>query len=122
MVQLENSGYSKEHILRDNRFIVEHAIESYLFISGNRLLFKVETPAWSVFHVNAWEEDLIPIRESFRARKNIEKFLNTGVPLSKMPWQVPPHAIYYGAKRKPFLSRLKVFFGRVKRDFKENFS
>jgi len=94
-------------ILEKNRFIIEYAVESQLFGSGKRLLFREEDIDWTVFHINKWEEELAPIRSAYLKRRKIEPHLNLGSRAKLMPWQTPKHKLYYGWPKPNLVMRIK---------------
>ena len=60
------------------RYINEHFIETYLEKSGKKMLIRIESLNWSVFHVNVWGESLRRVRIAYAERKGVERFLNRG--------------------------------------------
>lgn len=116
MARIDNDSANNKNLLSQNRFIIEHAVESYLFISGKKMLIKDESYDWSIFHVNVWNEPLRAIRLKYRKRKGIKKFLNRTQKISKMPWQIPGHKRYYGWPKEIWTTRLRVFLGKLRRD------
>ena len=79
-----------------------------------RMLLRIESLDWSVFHVNVWGETLRTVRGSYIKRKGVKRFLNTGKPprrVARHPWQK-----YYGFPSPPLWKRLRIVLGRWRRN------
>jgi hypothetical protein len=95
------------------RFRQEAAVVAFLRENQQYMLVRQETPQWTVFHVNVWGKQLRNVRERYLARKNIHPYLNTGMPEKKRfyPWDR-----YYGYPKPSLLKRMRIWFGKKRRD------
>jgi hypothetical protein len=93
-----------------DRFLLEVAWEQYIQAHNQFTLCKVEDMNWSVFHVNAHDENLQKIREKYITRQNVQPFLNRGM-AEKI---VDPHAPrYYGHPSISLWKRIRIWFGTL---------
>lgn len=106
---------SSGELSKHERFFIERSIEARLRATGGWNLYRPETPGWTVFHVNAWGDELARIRERYRRRVGIEPFLNDGAPRAQEAWRSPRWERYYGAPRPGLARRLRLWAGRVRR-------
>lgn len=91
-----------------SRYILEVALEKYIERHKVYTLCKVEDINWTVFHTNVHEERLKLVRQRYRARKNIERYMNVGFSTAEPD---PSKGIYYGQKPVPLLKRVRVAIG-----------
>ncbi len=73
-------------------------------------LRRVDTPGWRVFHVQQWDHRLFETRELFRRGVGISRYLNRVHEDCLLSFDY-----YYNYPKPPFLRRLKVWAGRVRR-------
>lgn len=116
---LAGGGYHGEAARRDPRFagddhriINEYALGDWLIRRGKRMLMKLESRDWSVFHVNVWGERLRQVRDSYRKRVGVDKYLNIEIRRHR-----PPYAWYYtyGCEPPPLIKRIRIALGRWRR-------
>ncbi|XQQ06794.1 MAG: hypothetical protein EDM05_57955 [Leptolyngbya sp. IPPAS B-1204] len=106
------SGFTSENpaaVTNQERYMLEIALERYMERHNVYTLFKVEDPDWTVFHTNTHEQRLKLVRQRYRARKNIEQYMNAA--FSDAPPD-PSQAIYYGVPKDSLIKRLRVAVGR----------
>ncbi|QYO63800.1 glycosyltransferase family 2 protein [Leptolyngbya sp. 7M] len=106
------SGFTGENpaaITNQERYMLEIALERYMERHNVYTLFKIEDPNWTVFHTNTHEQRLKLVRQRYRARKNIEQYMNAAFS-DALP--DPSQAIYYGAPKDSLIKRLRVAVGR----------
>lgn len=97
------------------RFATEGAVEDFLEKNSQHMLVRLESPNWSVFHVNVWGEQLQKVRQAYLNRENITPYLNQGKPAREnlmYPWDK-----YYGYPKPSISKRLKISLGRWRRKF-----
>jgi hypothetical protein len=70
---------------------------------------KVEDINWSVFHTNVHGEHLKKTREKYLARKDVKKYLNSGIGTYE---HNPDKGKYYGQPGPSLLKRLRIAFGK----------
>jgi hypothetical protein len=104
------SQFSGENL----RFLNEYLIENHLEETGRKMLVRIESLDWSVFHVNVWGETLRKVRISYIKRKGVKRFLNKGKPLRRVP--LHPWQKYYGFPSPPLLRHLRIVLGSWRRN------
>ena len=96
-----------------SRFAVESVITQMIEAEGRWCFSRNETPDWSVLHVNVWGERLQAVRDRYRRREGVEKFLNRG------DWPRRQHRELwdwqYGTPVPSAMKRLRVKVGRWRR-------
>ncbi len=92
-----------------DRYFIEVAFERYMERHKLYTLVKIEEPGWTVFHTNTHDERLRQVREQYRARRQIKKYMNAGNS-DEIP--DPARAIYYGFPPPPLHKRLRIAFGK----------
>ena len=102
-------------LVPESRFVTESAIEQYLAESGERMLFLEDTPDRYVFHVNQWEDELLKIRNDFKAKRGIEPFMNRYRDDQREPWTYPAWQRYYGWPKLGVLTRVRMKLGALRR-------
>ena len=93
----------------DGRFLIEAAFEQYMEQHNLYTLMKVEDINWSVFHTNVHGEHLKKTREKYLARKDVKKYLNSGIGTYE---HNPDKGKYYGQPGPSLLKRLRIAFGK----------
>jgi hypothetical protein len=105
------SGFQSENPADANgqgRYVLEVALERYIERHKKYTLCKVEDRDWTVFHTNTHEQRLKQVREKYRARKNVERFMNVGFSDAA---PIPAKALYYGYPTTSVVKQLRVEFG-----------
>jgi hypothetical protein len=105
------SGFKGENpadATNQHRYLFEVAMEQYIERHQKYALFKIEDPNWTVFHTNTHGEVLKKVREKYRARKNIKRFMNAGYSDAE---PIPAKAVYYGKPPLPLMKRIQIAFG-----------
>ncbi|MFM7425242.1 MAG: glycosyltransferase family 2 protein [Elainella sp.] len=92
-----------------DRYFTEVAFEDYMERHNLYTLVKVEEPNWTVFHTNTHDERLKQVREQYRARRKIKKYMNLGNSDEALD---PAKALYYGFPTAGPLKRLRIAFGK----------
>jgi hypothetical protein len=98
----------------DDRYLMEDAIERGLQRFGMWNLRLVDRHDFSVFHINQWEDALLRIRDQYRSRIAVKRFLNGPAPLTRPIWKYPSWKVFYGLKPPPLRKRLRAFLGRLR--------
>jgi hypothetical protein len=91
----------------ERHYLMELAMERYMQKHGLFTLVRTETPDWTIFHTNVHNERLVKVRENYRARRDITRFMNAGNFRNKFP-----NGIWYGRPPLiPWHRRLRVALG-----------
>jgi hypothetical protein len=75
----------------EQHYFIELALESYMKKHGLFTLVRMEDADWTVFHTNVHDDRLAKVREKFRARRGVDRFMNAQNFTAKFP-----HGAYYG--------------------------
>jgi hypothetical protein len=113
------SGYTSSNPAYDQeRYFIEVAIEQYMERNSMYNLCRVESEDWTVFHTNVHEGRLREVRERYRSRRGIDRYMNLGAqPVSRVDGQptYSGEALYYG---QPFVKQVianrRVRLGRTR--------
>lgn len=100
-----------------DRIRFEGAVENHLRSTGHRNIRPAQTADWSAFHINQWEHDLLMIRDKYRRREGINRFLQSTVASPTQVWKIAPHQRYYGRRKPPIMRRIRVTAGRWRRHY-----
>jgi hypothetical protein len=106
------SGFKSENPAAktgQDRFFIEVAFEEYMQRHHLYTLMKIEEENWTVFHTNAHDEQLRQIREKYRARKQIGKYMNSG--FSDAAPDPAKNLLYYGHPPESLAKRVRAAFG-----------
>lgn len=91
-----------------SRYLVEVAFERYMKSHGLFTLARVEDASWTVFHTNAAGRRLMELREKYRRREDVERYMNAARPVKQHG------GCYYGRERE-YLKEARVALGRWRR-------
>jgi hypothetical protein len=98
-----------------DRYLMEATIESELAKNDIWNLRLVDSSAFSIFHINKWEDELLEIRDRYLRRDGIMPYLNGPHALPKPSWTIPGWRRYYGHPRPSLRFRARCLAGRLKR-------
>jgi hypothetical protein len=87
------------------RYLIEVAFERYIERHGVYTLVRTEDESWTVFHTNVREERLVKVREDYRRRKHVTRYMNAGAAETVARYR------YYGIPGPGLIKELRVRFG-----------
>jgi hypothetical protein len=93
------------------RYHSEWAIEEELRQKNLFGLRPVDGMDWRVFHVHHWDGRLLKTRELFRRGVKIKRYLNRIHDQQMHPW-----IYYYNYPKPPWLRRVRIWAGKLRRD------
>ncbi|MBV8782150.1 MAG: hypothetical protein JO353_12205 [Phycisphaerae bacterium] len=89
-----SSGFRSQSFVNtedEKHYLIELAFERYMVRHGRFTLTRKEDDNWTVFHTNVHNERLAAVREQFKQRRGVRKYMNSANFTAEFP-----HGVYYG--------------------------
>lgn len=93
------------------RYHSEGFLEQYCREQGKYGLRLENTPDFRIFHVQAWDERMMKVREAFHAGRGIGPFLKGWEEDQRHPW-----TMWYMYPKPSLLKRIRIELGRIRRE------
>ncbi len=91
----------------ERHYLMELAMERYMQRHDLFTLVRKEDEDWTIFHTNVHDERLRKVRQDYRARRGVEKFMNAANFTATFP-----HGVWYGRPPViPWHRRVRMAFG-----------